>query len=189
MDFGKAPRDNDLLTLFVIGLIRTSRQSFVSHVGIGSTAQKALDDLFQQLSDTVPVNGSNVSIMDMQDSSTNGLEWNSLCIFNICWQKKLLKQWAMTLSELILFGRTVWLLGDTFFHNTENSPLISLGCFYLFIIIIKFNRANDIFNWNFSDLEHFIMNTHTGPDPQLLRIPSVSLCSLYFLIVAWKHWS
>jgi len=46
MDLGKTPRDNDLLTIFVIGFIRTSRQSFTSHVGIGSNAQKALDDFF-----------------------------------------------------------------------------------------------------------------------------------------------
>ena len=39
-------RDNDLLTIFVIGFIRTSRQSFTSHVGIGSTGQKTLDDLY-----------------------------------------------------------------------------------------------------------------------------------------------
>ena len=57
-----------------------------------------------------------LSIMDMQDSSTNGLpcdkvlNWNPLCIFNIFWWKKLLKQWAISLSELLLFGRTVWLL-------------------------------------------------------------------------------
>ena len=42
MDLGKTPRDNDLLTIFVIGLIRTSRQSLTSHEGIESTAQKAL---------------------------------------------------------------------------------------------------------------------------------------------------
>ena len=89
MVLGKPPKDNDLLTVFVIGLIRTSRQSFTSHVGIGSTAQKALDDLFSNYLLSVSVKGSNVSIMDMQDSSTNGLpcdkvlEWNPLCIFNI----------------------------------------------------------------------------------------------------------
>ena len=68
MDLGKTPRDNYLLTIFVIGFIRTSRQSFTSHVGIGSTAQKALDDMI-----SVSVKASDVSIMDMQDSSTNGL--------------------------------------------------------------------------------------------------------------------
>ena len=47
MDLGKTPRDNDLLTILVIGFIRTSRESFTSHVGIGSTAQKALDDLYK----------------------------------------------------------------------------------------------------------------------------------------------
>ena len=46
MDLGKIPRDNDLLIIFVIGLIRTSRQYFTSHVSIRSTAQKPLDDLF-----------------------------------------------------------------------------------------------------------------------------------------------
>jgi len=78
MDLGKTPRDNDLLTICVIGFIRTSKQSFTSHV-----------------------KGSNVSIMDMQDSSTNRLtcdkvlDWNPLCMFNIFLQKKLLKQWAI----------------------------------------------------------------------------------------------
>jgi len=43
-DLGKTPRDNDVLTIFVIGLIRTYRQSFTSHVSIGSNAQKAIDD-------------------------------------------------------------------------------------------------------------------------------------------------
>jgi len=46
IDLGKTPRDNEVLTIFVIGPIRTSRKSFTSHVAIGSTAQKALDDLF-----------------------------------------------------------------------------------------------------------------------------------------------
>ena len=46
IDLRETPRDNYLFTTFVIGLIRTSIQSFTSHVGIGSTAQKALDDLF-----------------------------------------------------------------------------------------------------------------------------------------------
>ena len=45
MDLGKIPRDNDILNIFVTGFIRTSRKSFTNHVGIGSTAQKALDDL------------------------------------------------------------------------------------------------------------------------------------------------
>jgi len=58
-NLGKTPRDNNALTVFVIGLIRTSRQSFTGHVGIASIAQKAL------------VKGSNVAIMDMQDSSIN----------------------------------------------------------------------------------------------------------------------
>jgi len=65
MDLGKTPRDDDLLTIFVIGLIRTSR-----HVGIRSTAQKALDDMFSNCLISVSVKSSNVSIMDMQDYST-----------------------------------------------------------------------------------------------------------------------
>ena len=40
MDLGKTPSDSDLIS------IRTSRQSFTGQVGIGSTAQKALDDQF-----------------------------------------------------------------------------------------------------------------------------------------------
>ena len=62
MDLGKTPRNNDLLTIFVIG---TPRQSFTSHVGIGSSAQKALNDFFSNCLISVSVKGSNVSIMDM----------------------------------------------------------------------------------------------------------------------------
>jgi len=89
MDLGKTPRDNDLLTIFVIGFIRTSRQSFTSHVGIGPTTQKAIDDFFSNCLISVSVKGSNVSIMDMQDSFTNGLpcdkvlNWNPICIFKM----------------------------------------------------------------------------------------------------------
>ena len=57
MDLGKTPSDNDLLIIFVIGLIRTSRQSFTSHVGIGSTAQKALGDLFSNCLISLSVKG------------------------------------------------------------------------------------------------------------------------------------
>ena len=49
MDIGKISRDKDLLAIFVIGLIGTSRQSVTSDVGIWSTAQKALDDLFSKI--------------------------------------------------------------------------------------------------------------------------------------------
>ena len=86
---GQTPRDNELLTILVNGLIRTSRQSFTSHVDIESTAQKALDDLFSNCLASVSVKGSNVYIMDMHDSSTNGLpcdnvlESNPLCIFHL----------------------------------------------------------------------------------------------------------
>jgi len=89
MDLEKILRYNYLLIIFVIELIRTSRQSFTNHVGIGSTAQKVLDDFFSNCPISFSVKGSNVSIMDMQDSSTNGLpcdkvlDWNALCIFNI----------------------------------------------------------------------------------------------------------
>jgi len=70
MDPGKTPTDNNVLATFVI---RTSRQSFTGHVDIGSTAQKALDDLFSNCPISVSVKGSNVSTMDMQNSSTNGI--------------------------------------------------------------------------------------------------------------------
>ena len=73
VDLGKTPRDNELLTIFVTELIRTYTQSFTSHVGKGSTAQKALDDIFSNCLISVSVKGSNVSIMDMQDSFTNVL--------------------------------------------------------------------------------------------------------------------
>jgi len=70
--------------MFVIGLIRTSIQTFTSHVGIGSAAQKAVDDLFSNCLISVTV--LNISTMDIQDSSTNGLpcdkvlEGNPPCI-------------------------------------------------------------------------------------------------------------
>jgi len=89
MNLGKTPRDNDLLTILVIGLIRTSRQSFTGHLGIGSTAPKALDDIFSNCLISVSAKDTNISIMDMQDSSTNGipydkvLEGNLSCVFNI----------------------------------------------------------------------------------------------------------
>ncbi|KAK2145332.1 hypothetical protein LSH36_687g01025 [Paralvinella palmiformis] len=69
-----------------------------------------LDDFFSNCLISVSVKGSNVSIMDMQDSFTNGY------------------------------------------------PVI---------------RGKGIFNKNLTDLEHFKMNTQTGPDPQTLTIPSV----------------
>ena len=50
-------------------------------------------------------------------------------------------------------------------HNTENSSLISLAYFDLFIVIVWFGRDNGIFNLIFSNLEYFIMNTQTAPDP------------------------
>jgi len=49
----------DVLTIFVIGFIRTSRQSFTSYVGMGSTAQKVLDDLFSNCLISVFVKGLN----------------------------------------------------------------------------------------------------------------------------------
>jgi len=87
MDLGKTSRHNDVLTIIVIGLIRTSRQLFLSYICIGSSGKKALDDLFSNCQISVSVKGSNVSIMDMQGSSTNGLpcdkvlEGNPICIF------------------------------------------------------------------------------------------------------------
>jgi len=69
-----------------MGLIRTSRHSFTSHVDIGSYAQRGLADLF---SNYLISASANLSIMDMQNSSTNGipcdkvLEGNSSCIFNL----------------------------------------------------------------------------------------------------------
>jgi len=104
MDLGKTPRDNDVLTIFVTELIRTSILSCTSHVGIGSAAQKALDDLFSNCLIFVSVKGSNVSIMDMQNPSTNGLpydkmlERNSLCIFNIFLTEEVIK----TMSHIFI---------------------------------------------------------------------------------------
>ena len=62
----KTPRYNYVLTICVIGFIRTPRQSFTSYVGIGSTAPKTLDDLFSNcLISPVSVKGLNVFIMDI----------------------------------------------------------------------------------------------------------------------------
>jgi len=38
MDRGQIPKDNNVLNIFVIGLIRTPRQYCTSNAGIGSTA-------------------------------------------------------------------------------------------------------------------------------------------------------
>ena len=87
LDFGKTPRDNDILTIF--GLIRTSRHSSTSHVGIGSTGQKALDDVYSDCLISVSVRDLKVSIINMHGHSTIStpyykvLEGNPLCIFNI----------------------------------------------------------------------------------------------------------
>jgi len=64
MDLGKTLSDNDLLTIFVIGLFRTSRQSFASHVDIASTAEKTLDDIFSNGLIYCYGKGSNVSSVD-----------------------------------------------------------------------------------------------------------------------------
>ena len=182
MDLEKTPRGNDSLTIFVILLIRISIHPFTYHVGIESTTQKALDEYFSNCLMSVSVKGWNVSFMNMQDSPTNGIPWdkvtegNPSCIFNIFWQTKLLKQWAISLSQLIIL------------FTALKKPLISLGSFDLFIIIFWFRRDKGIFNLNVIDLEHFTMNMQTGPDPHPLT-SSVSLCSLCILIVPWKQWS
>jgi len=41
------------------------------------------------------------------------------------------------------------------------------------IVIFGFSSRRGICNLNFTDLEHFTMNTPTGPDPQPLTIASV----------------
>ena len=58
MDLGKTPRYNDLLTMFVIGLSRTSRHSFTTHLVIESTAHKSLDDPFSSCLISVSVQGN-----------------------------------------------------------------------------------------------------------------------------------
>ena len=79
MNLGKIPRNNDILTIFVIRIILTSKQSLTSHVGIESTAQKALDYLFSKC-----IYNGYAGI-----SYTNGvpsakvLEGKPPCIFNI----------------------------------------------------------------------------------------------------------
>ena len=109
---GKHPK---ILIIFVIGLIRTSRQFFTNHVALSQLHRKHYLTL-QQMSDTSLCKWLKcIHHGYAEDFSTNGLtchkvlEWNPLCIFNICWQKKLIKQWAISLSELILCGITVWL--------------------------------------------------------------------------------
>ena len=65
--------------------------------------------------------------MDMLDSSTSPISCNKMlernppCIFNIYYQKKLLKQWTLSLSGLKLFGRTVRFLCNTLFITPKHS--------------------------------------------------------------------
>jgi len=68
MDLGKtSSRNNDLLTVFVIGFFRTSRQFFASHVDIGSTVQIALDELYNNCLISVSIKGSNASTKEIQE--------------------------------------------------------------------------------------------------------------------------
>jgi len=57
----------------------------------------------------------------------------------------------------------------------------------LILLVLYSNLDKSIFNNNITELEHLKMKTQTGPDPQLLTISSVSLYSLYVLIVTRKH--
>ena len=61
-----------------------------------------------------------------------------------------------------------------FTHNIENSLLVFLRWFDLCIVVLWFGRDNGIWNWNFTNLENWMMNMQTGPDPQTLTKPSVS---------------
>ena len=72
-DLVKASGDNDVLTIFVIRPIRIWRHSFTSHIGILSTAHKALDDHFQQCLIPIAISSSSVSSIKMQDYFTNGV--------------------------------------------------------------------------------------------------------------------
>jgi len=47
MDLGRNPRDNELLSIFVIGLIRTPRNYSYGYVSIGPIAQKESDQSFK----------------------------------------------------------------------------------------------------------------------------------------------
>jgi len=111
IDLGKTPRDNDLLTIFV--LIRTSRHPFKGLVDIGSTAQQALDEPFSNCQISVFVRGSNVSMMNTKESSTNGipcdmvLEGNPSCLFNLLTDDVIKTMIHIYFSELIIFGNTV----------------------------------------------------------------------------------
>ena len=109
MDLGKTPRDNDVLTTFVIGLMRTSRHSSTTHIGIRSTGQKTLYNLYSNCLISDSVRDSNVSINNRQNPSTNGIpydkesEGNPLYIFGI-----FLKNGPyLPSSDLIIFRRTV----------------------------------------------------------------------------------
>ena len=80
----------DLLPTFDLckWAFRTSRDLFICHVGIGSHKRK-LDYPFSVCLIPVSVSGSNASILDTQDSSTNTnpcdkvLEENPFSIFKI----------------------------------------------------------------------------------------------------------
>ena len=100
-----------------------------------------------------------------------------------------MKKNAIKTVELIFIRiENIWKDNLTFMryliHNIENSPLISLGCFDLFIVIFSFGRGKGISNSNFTNLEQFIMSIQIGLDPQAFRISCIicPYCSVLFCI-------
>jgi len=112
-DRRKVIRDDNVLTASVIGLIRTSRYSFIKNGGIGSTSPEALYENVSNSQLSVSVRGSNVSMMNTKESSTNGipcdmvLEGNPSCLFNLLTDDVIKTMIHIYFSELIIFGNTV----------------------------------------------------------------------------------
>ena len=79
---------------------------------------------------TVPVKGSNVFIMDMQDSSTNGLPCDKLpqgyplCIFNICVTEKKLKRLVknqLKIYNITKYNQLILIQIKYIFHNMQKN--------------------------------------------------------------------
>ena len=58
----------DFINYLCNQIFQNTQKIFTSHLGIGSTALKGLDNLFSNCLITVSAKVSNVSIVDMQDS-------------------------------------------------------------------------------------------------------------------------
>ena len=130
MDSGNTPENNEVFTIFAIGQISTSWHSLTNHFGV--CWQKAFEDLFSSCLIQLTERRSKVSIMEMDDPSTDEIsvggpvDGDPLCIviifswkkflkscavffgtFNICWHNCLI-----SVQNLVTHAKTVfWSLG------------------------------------------------------------------------------